>query len=802
MLNGAKEVASLFATMKIDDQATAPLNKIKGAFNSLGSNLQTLGSSMSSTGASLGSIFLPLAGGIAIATASMMSFDSSMSNIGAVTGRTSDDLSEMRTEILNLADDSRAGPQAVVDSMYDIVGGVSNAATHMAILEQAIATSEAGQANLGGTTSALIGVMNSYAFSAEQAEYASNVLTRTVGMGVGTMDQFGAAMPGVTGLAASMGIEFEDLASAAAYLTTKGNTASAATTQLGGMMSALLNPNEKMKKALKGLGFESGRAAVAQLGLVGTYRQLQDEFGQDAMGPLVGQVEALNGVTALATDGFETFSDTFVAGIDGATEAARNIQNLDLSAKIDKLKSSFMVLAILSADTLKPALDGIVTAMLPVVDAVKQFITENPELVRNLGMVVIGGAALATGLMALGGIISAVGTGVMALGSLFAFATSPIVLLSAAIAALVVSAQLGYPGGISALLSDAATSAQQLGQIAKTIVVNGLISAATAAQQLGEIVRTVVVNGLTTASTAAWQLGATAGLIVVGGLNNAAAAAWQLGTIAGLIVVGGLKSASDAAKTLLDNLDYEKLGLFVTGIGLMGATLLVAQIPVALAAIAGGASSLGAILGSLALVFSPVNVALLLVAGLTTAAMTNFMGFNDFLGVVRTSILNAGVTIGQLGLILQFGFNSAVNTVNNSIAALTTTLTNAYNALQNLVGGLQSYQTTAGQIGSIGGALGSGQVNFGQLLGIAGSAIGSQFSARAEGGTILAGQDYLVGERGPEMIRSSANSQVIPNNQLGGGSPNITIYANDAEGGRRAADAFVRRMGQLQGAFA
>jgi len=61
----------------------------------------------------------------------------------------------------------------------------------------------------------------------------------------------------------------------------------------------------------------------------------------------------------------------------------------------------------------------------------------------------------------------------------------------------------------------------------------------------------------------------------------------------------------------------------------------------------------------------------------------------------------------------------------------------------------------------------------GQLLG---QQIAGMTGQRAEGGPVLAGQSYLVGERGPEVFTPMANGAVIP----GGGAPviNISIHAS------------------------
>jgi len=49
---------------------------------------------------------------------------------------------------------------------------------------------------------------------------------------------------------------------------------------------------------------------------------------------------------------------------------------------------------------------------------------------------------------------------------------------------------------------------------------------------------------------------------------------------------------------------------------------------------------------------------------------------------------------------------------------------------------------------------------------MAGQAIGEIAGGRAAGGQVLAGNEYLVGERGPEIVRMNTNGSVMPNSQL------------------------------------
>ena len=76
----------------------------------------------------------------------------------------------------------------------------------------------------------------------------------------------------------------------------------------------------------------------------------------------------------------------------------------------------------------------------------------------------------------------------------------------------------------------------------------------------------------------------------------------------------------------------------------------------------------------------------------------------------------------------------------------------------------------------------------GGLGDIFGKIFGSIFGARAEGGPVMAGRTYLVGERGPELFKAPASGTIVPNDQLPGamGRP-MVIHINPPAGMSRQA---------------
>jgi len=380
--------------------------------DSIGNRLQSAGGSLMKWGAALTVATAGIGAVLATSTQSAIKYNESITNTAAVLGLTTDQQKKLSDELLKFGATTKAGPQAVADAYYDIAGGVADATTHMAILEAATKTAEAGNTDLAGTTKALISVMNSYKLSAKDASMVSDVLTQVVGKGVGTMEDFASALPNVTGLANSLGVSFTDVGSATAFLTTKGNTASVAVTQLRAMMVALLNPNANMQKGLKELGYESGAAAIKSLGLVGAMKALQNsqEAGTDGFASMAGSVEALNGVISLTSGGFEEFNKTFADTANGATEAARKIQNSSPAAQMQMLQSTLSALQISIGNALLPALNGLFEKIKPIIDSVLEWVQANPELTGTI-------VGIAAALVGLGPILVAAGAAIGVIAS-------------------------------------------------------------------------------------------------------------------------------------------------------------------------------------------------------------------------------------------------------------------------------------------------------------------------------------------------------------------------------------------------
>lgn len=458
----AVQVASLFGVLSLRDQGFRQgMQQNQNALQTFSGNLRTLGTNVTNAGRQMAMVAAPIALGLGVAVNASRNFSEAMLNVDSILGITGDAAAELRQRILEYGGSTRAGPQAVAEAYYDIVSGVADATTHMAILEAATRTSEAGNADLAATTSGLISIMNAYRLQAEDAAYVSDVFTRTVGMGVLTMDELAASLPLVTGLSSSMGLALNDVAGQMAYLTTQGFDAGRSATFMKSMMTTLLNPTTDLAEAITALGYGSGQAMVDALGLVGAYDAIR-EFGGGAFDGLITNQEALQGALALTGEGAQGFFDTYNAGIDGATEKAQEIQNQ--GASWDLVRSKWEELSIMAGDTLAPAIIGLIDNQItPLLSGLTEWISQNPEAAQTM-LLLAGAVAIASPvLMGLGAIIGVAGGAVGLIGkigALIGILTGPVglIVLIGAVAAAILD-----PEGASAALA-------KMGEVAKTIL--------------------------------------------------------------------------------------------------------------------------------------------------------------------------------------------------------------------------------------------------------------------------------------------------------------------------------------------
>jgi TP901 family phage tail tape measure protein len=496
----ATQVASLFGVLSLDDKdfirglgvAKSGVLDLEGDLKTMGGGLTEsvkrigdkiteIGGKLTVLGGTINTILGPLMGFGTAGVDAATNFEEAMANVQAAAGYTNEEMIVLRDQVLDIGAASRYGPQEAALAFFEIAGGVSDASVRMSIFEASVRAAQAGNAELIPTTKAMIGLMNAYGLEADQASFASDVLTRVVGTGVGSMDEFGVALASAAKFAPGREIGLEDLGASMAYLTTKNIPAAQSATLMNNMMTAMLSPTKDLADAIHEAGYESGEAMIKAEGLVGAYEILKAN-NEGTLSGLITNTEALAGATLLATEEFQKFDDTFKGseistwngqtgmmagmntcseGIEGATAAAEDVQMDSSAAQFDLLTSSVDKLKVAVGDNLLPVLTDLSNNVLkPIVEGVTEWVQQNPTLSTGLFLIVA-----AAGL--LGIVLTVVGTAMTAIGIAMGIA-APFV--------AAVAAAMTWAGGATGITAAAVWAL--LSPIGLAIIAAGLIALA------------------------------------------------------------------------------------------------------------------------------------------------------------------------------------------------------------------------------------------------------------------------------------------------------------------------------------
>lgn len=464
-----------------------------GMVTGMGKDLKKLGGDISGLGKSLTAFTAPIAGAFGFAIKSAMDFDEQITNVAAVMGLSAQESDAMGQAMLALSRDTKFSGTELAAAMYDVAGGVQNAADHMSILTASAELAEANNANLVGSTNALISTYNAFSGANVEASRVSDVLTMTVKQGVGTMDELAAVFGRTSTLASPLGIDIEELGLMFAELSKKGATFSESGTRIEGALSALLNPTKELEDAFKKMGMTQADVLtmLEDEGLIAVIQKMTDA-GVD-LTAVFGDKEALLGVLAIA-DIDPAALGTFTTNLEGATAAAQEIQATGDKFKWDTIMGDMSDLAVVVGQALAPAFGQLLSDLSPVIQGFADWAGANPELVKQIALLAFGATALGLIMIPIGTVISGLGTiatvaggGMAILAGAVGLVLSPVTLLFTALGGLVLlfTGEGGLVGGVNRAFTA-------LGQL-------GLIIGVTLMQAIQDLINSPFIVGIRTA---------------------------------------------------------------------------------------------------------------------------------------------------------------------------------------------------------------------------------------------------------------------------------------------------------------
>ncbi len=336
------------------DQVKGVTDKI-GAF---GEGAEKVGKTMSTK------LTLPILAAGAGAIKMSTDFNTAMSNIATLIPGNTQRVNELKTSIQDMAIQTGKSTDDLAGGMYQVLSAFGDTADSVKILEINAKSAKAGLAETTDAINLTSGVTKAYGdTTAVAVQKASDMALMTVRLGQTTFPELAASMGRVTPLAAALNVKQEELFGTMATFTGVTGGAAEVSTQLRGVLQALMAPTADMQQLMKKLGYENGQAMIKSLGLQGSIDAMT-KASKDSGKPLQSFIGSIEGQTlALAATGgqADTFTDKIkqMGNVAGTTDQAFNEVTNGVNKagfQMDQAKAKAAVAAQKMGDALAPAL--------------------------------------------------------------------------------------------------------------------------------------------------------------------------------------------------------------------------------------------------------------------------------------------------------------------------------------------------------------------------------------------------------------------------------------------------------------
>lgn len=438
----AMQVASLFATLDLRDNATQGLRTFDNSLSRTGDRISRFGNGMRNVGLGISAATAPLVAfgvqGVRVAA----DFEMAMATIQARTGLTDEAMEEMRRTALRLGADTAFSAQQAADAMLELLSSGNSAEETLAMLPAVLDAAAASGADLGRVADDVTNILSTFSLDAEQAGSVVNSLAQAAGSSSANMSELGESFANVGARAAMFGLDVQETAAIFAIFAENGIKGAEAGTQLRSMLQNMSADTIQTRAAWDELGVSlyDADGNIRDLNVV--FREMRDALNELPMEQqhqltqqLFGSYGVLGGSALLAAGGTTVMVEAMNQAADVGEVAQRRMDTF--SGSVDALQGSIETLQI---QALTPLMDDglrpLVEEVTGVINSITEWATQNPETAQTVIMITGVAAALGAGLAALGVIVSLVGAGIGALAAVIAAIASPIGLAIAAIAAL------------------------------------------------------------------------------------------------------------------------------------------------------------------------------------------------------------------------------------------------------------------------------------------------------------------------------------------------------------------------------
>jgi TP901 family phage tail tape measure protein len=285
-----------------------------------------------------------------------------------------------------------AGKAELAAASYQALSaGFSDTAGNLKLVEAATKAAIGGLADTTQVTEVLTKTLNAYGISGEQAIRVTDSISKAIEYGQVEWSDYTSQLGRVASIAALAGVSLDEVNAFIAAATKNGATAEVAFTGLGAALTQILQPTKESKDAAKFLGIQWNLAGVQGKGFTGLMAELAkaQTTNKEAAARLIGSQEGMRGVFAANAKAGKDYQEILKGLQDaaGKTESDFDKMKESLENQLKGLDSAFKNLS-----------NEVLTTFAPVIGAALQTaidkLNEAATVMRDfrVGIEVLAGA--------------------------------------------------------------------------------------------------------------------------------------------------------------------------------------------------------------------------------------------------------------------------------------------------------------------------------------------------------------------------------------------------------------------------
>lgn len=212
---------------------------------------------------------------------SAVDLQTEFANIQAITGSTDATMGKLRDTILRVGQASKYSAEEIASSTVMLGQAGLSAEEINNVLETTTQLAAATGSELSNTVDLMTSSLAVWGLNSEEATHLSDVMVTGMNRTKATLETFRMAVQYAGATAASLNVNFEELAAVSSAAANAGLRASVVGTGLRAVMAELISPTKKMVEGLRSMGLTTEDVDIASRGLIPVLKSLKSA-GLDA----------------------------------------------------------------------------------------------------------------------------------------------------------------------------------------------------------------------------------------------------------------------------------------------------------------------------------------------------------------------------------------------------------------------------------------------------------------------------------------------------------------------------------------